>query len=128
MNTSAGHLTYDWINIELIHVKEPESYVLWCYRGTAIQTPLLATAVSPLSPPRCPAAPLPRCPAAPLPPFSVAQRQTVQIWATTDATGHCFSEITQPVFLVSQRLLGDITKKVLNLNFETAFISRLQGV
>ena len=117
MNTSAGHLTYDWINIELIHVKEPESYVLWCYRGTAIQTPLLATAVSPLPPP-----------AAPLPPFSVAQRQTVQIWATTDATGHCFSEITQPVFLVSQRLLGDITKKVLNLNFETAFISRLQGV
>ena len=68
--------------------------------------------------------PLPsRCP-----PFSVAQRQTVQIWATTDATGHCFSEITQPVFLVSQRLLGDITKKVLNLNFETAFISRFQGV
>ena len=123
MNTSAGHLIYDWINIELIHVKEPESYVLWCYRGTAIQTPLLATAVSPLPPP-----PLPHCPAAPLSPFSVAQRQTVQIWATTDATGHCFSELTQPVFLVSQRLLGDITKKVLNLNFETAFISRLQGV
>ena len=64
MNTSAGHLIYDWINIELIHVKEPESYVLWCYRGTAIQTPLLATAVSPLPPPP-PAAPLPRCPAVP---------------------------------------------------------------
>ena len=95
--------------------------MLWCYRGTAIQTPLLATAVSPLPPPHPP-------PPSPVPPFSVAQRQTVQIWATTDATRHCFSEITQPVFLVSQRLLGDITKKVLNLNFETAFISRLQGV
>ena len=37
--------------------------------------------------------------------------------------GHCFSESTQPVFLVSQRSLGNITKKTLNLNFETAFIS-----